>query len=309
MTTPRPLHEPALVRERLVRFLRSARESQRPWSQNDVARAIGKSAALISAFVNDDARGDVQDLCLRLTAFLDRQDEKAKAGDLTLPYVEIRQAQIATETLQYAAVHQEIVALIGDSGRGKTMAIRRFLATDPASVLVEASRIHGPSAVMQEICLALGEHDRGRQIALLKRIVYRLKTTPRLLIVDEANTLGYAALDILRTIHDRTGTGMVLAGTTMLEAKLVGTTPEAEQLARRVIFRRRLPEFTDEDAAQQIAATLPHLDAREVLTVFDPRPKSSPARVANVLKVSAKIAGGLDRVTLTHIKSALKLVA
>ena len=202
-----------------------------------------------------------------------------------------------------------MVAIIGDSGRGKSSAIGEFRRLNPQTVLIEASRIHGPSAVLQDLCFELGDSDKGLLRALLKRIVYRLNQTPRLIIVDDAHTLGFASLDILRTVYDRTGVGMVLAGISKLELLLAGTTPETEQLARRVIFRRRLPEYVEADAEQQLAGLLPHLDAGEVLEHFDPRAKSSPARLTNVIKLACKLAGGADRVKVQHIKSALAMVA
>ncbi len=306
--TPLPIHLPDQIRERLMRFMRQAQDKDRPWSQAAVAKAIGVSSALVSAFLNEDARGDVQRLCRLLVDFLNQQDAKAQAGEWSLPYVDIRQAKEAMVCLEYAAVHQEIVALIGDSGRGKSLAIGHFCRQNPRAMLIEASRVHGQSGVLKDLCAEVGESGRGNLLGLLKRVIRKLKGSQRLLIIDDAHRLGFAALDLLTTIYDRTTIGMVLSGISKLEHYLIATSPETEQLARRITFRRRLPEYVEADAEYQIARTLPHLGAGETLALFDPKAKSSPAWVGKVLKHSGKLAGGLEKVQLSHIKTALRMV-
>lgn len=303
------LHDPKLVRERLVKFLRAAKESGHEIKQSHVARGIGLSPTVISAFLSDDYKGDVPGLCKRLTAYIEEQEAKARAGALVLPFVDIRQAKVGIQCFEMAQANHSMVAVISVSGYGKTIAIDQYSKLHPSTVLIKPWVTHGPSAVLQDLCEAIGENDKGLVRGLAKRIVYKLGGTDRLLIVDDAHDLGPKALQVLRNVYDATGIGIALCGNQALETKLVGTTPEMEQIARRVIYRRRLPQFVDADAKHQIGKTLPHLDAAEVLGLFHPKAKQSPAWVGKVLYLSGKLAeNDLSKVTMDHIEEALKMV-
>lgn len=306
-----PALDPMLVKERLVRFYHEARKNDAPVSQNDVARSLGCSAALLSAFMNDDYRGDVQRLCRRLAAYLDEQALKTKAGDLVLPYVETRQTQVALQCLELAQAHHWMVAIISDSGHGKTEAIRHYLTEHPSAILLKPWITTCPSGIMQDLCEAMGQSDRGVNRGLQKRISHVLKGTDRLLIVDDAHDLGPKSLQVFRNVYDETGIGIALVGNSPLEMRLAGTTPEMEQIARRVSYKRRLPSWTDADAEQQIRRTLPHLDAKTVVGLFHAKAKQSPAWVAKTIAFAGRLTDeqALGQIAIEHLREALEMVA
>lgn len=303
--------DPKLVRERLLRFLKTAKEQDRAISQNDVARSLGCSGPLISAFINEDARGDVQRLCRRLTAYLDEQDLKARAGELFLPYVDTRQTRMARQTLELAQIHHWIVAIISESGHGKTIAIDQYVAEHPSTIILKPWVTSCPSAILKNLCETIGESDRGDARAFEKRIVYRLRGADRLLIVDDAHDLAPKSLQVLRNVYDATNIGLALVGNSPLEVKLSGVTPELEQIARRVMYKRRLPSWSEADAKQQIAKTLPHLDAAKVLETFHPKAKQSPAWVAKTIAAAGRLTQeqSIRQIGLDQLREALQMVA
>lgn len=302
-----------LVRERLLR-LQTAREAQgRKLSLTQIGHAVDRSAATISNFLHRKDLGNVQELAARLAAYVDREEAKDAGGLLKIPFVETRQAAVTFEALQFASRFGRLVAVVGPPGLGKSRTIAEAVRRDPSLIVLQASGILGASGVLQELCEALRETDRGLLRALQKRIRARLTGSGRCVIVDDAHTLGFRALDTLRTIYDQTGVGMVLVGIRALRRSLCGVSEELEQLASRVAGRIwELPELNEADLALLLGACMRESDVEAALELLgrDPQVLSSARRACNVLEIAGKVAEkGGGPVTLAHLKAALKLAA
>lgn len=147
----------------------------------------------------------------------------------------------------------------------------------------------------------------------MKRIRARLSGSGRCLIVDDAHTLGFKALDVLRTIHDQTKVGMVLVGIRALKRHLIGTSEELEQLASRVSGRIfELPEFNEADLQLFLNVLVTERDRAAALELFstDPQLEGSARRACNLLEIAGKYAtkqGGA--ITLAHLRQAMKFAA
>ena len=301
----------ALIREQILKLIQASKLAGQEIKQSHIANAIDMSPTVISTFLNDDYKGDVQAVCRKLTAYLAEQKAKAETDRIVLPYIETPQTKAVLQTCDLAFIQKWMTVIIGDSGNSKTLGINEYLRRHPATLVVRTWATDCASSTLRRICRELGQNEKGQQLGLTDRIVYALTRpgTDRIMIIDDAHDLAPKAFHLIRNIHDYTGIGIVLAGGRNLESKIAGTNPEQEQIARRIVYRTTLPEFSEAHAKLQIGKTLPHLDTTEVLALFDPRRKSSPARIANVMQASGEAAGGLKHVTLDDIKMALRKVA
>jgi DNA transposition AAA+ family ATPase len=302
-----------LIRERLLALIDQRTRQGRPLSLRQIGLVIERSPALLSGFLHRKAQGNVQDLAARLQAFLENEAVKDREGLPTVPFVQTRQAQAMLEAIQFAHRFGRMVAAIGHPGFGKTRAIHEAIRQEPRLIMLHASCVWGLSGVLQELCERLGESNRGLLRALLKRIRHRLEGSGRCIIVDDAHTLGFKALDIIRTIYDETGVGVVLVGIMALKRYLVGDSEELEQIASRVSSRIwELPDFNEADLALLLHAVVRTEDVHGAIQLFrrDPRLQSSARRACNLLELAGKLAekdGGV--ITLAHLHRALKLAA
>jgi DNA transposition AAA+ family ATPase len=129
--------------------------------------------------------------------------------------------------------------LTGEPGTGKT-ASTEWLVTQFEAVRVEAWAGMKEKTLLQELAEALTRAGRiidanGTTNTLTRRIV-RGGIGDMLIIVDEANHLKWGALELLRSISDISGAGLVITGTDLLAQKF--THPQIriflEQFRQRV---------------------------------------------------------------------------
>jgi len=305
-----------LIRERLIKLVEKREAKGRPLSLKQIGMGIDYSAGAISNFLHRKDIGNVEEIGARIKTYLDREETKETAGLLHVPFVETRQAKKVLQAVQFAQQYGRLVALIGGPGLGKTRSIQQALEADKTAILIQASGIMGPSGVLQDLCDAIGESSTGKLVACLKRIRARLSGSGRCIIVDDAHCLSYKALDVLRTIYDQTGCGVVLAGIKGLKRLLTGTSEEYEQLASRVSGRIfELPEFNESDLALLLEAIVHPSDHEAVMELLgaDPRTAGSPRRACNVLEVAGRLAesdrSSDSKIKVKHLRDAMKVAA
>lgn len=110
----------------------------------------------------------------------------------------------AREAIEMAGV----LLVDGPLGAGKSTEMERFCAniTQPA-VHVELDNITSRGEILQRLLTALGvQHNpNAKPYALQKLLAATLAGQPWVIIVDEAQRLAVAAMNVLRTLHDRRG--------------------------------------------------------------------------------------------------------
>ena len=302
-----------LIRERLLHLLDRRNQQGRPLSQNEVAKSLGVSAASMSNFVNHRDVGDVAKLAVGLKAFVEREEAKDEASLLKLPFVHTRQAKEMMRAIQFCHRFGRMAAVLGGSGWGKSRAIQEVVTQDPKIIVLKAWNRMGASGVLQDLCETLTVSESGLLRALMKRIKARLTGSGRCIIVDDAHTLSFGALDVLRHIYDETGVGMLLVGIDKLKRYLVGTSDELEQIASRVSGRIwQLPEIRESDLVLILRAVMRESEVETALKMLrgDPQLLGSVRRMSNFLEIAGALAqksGGV--LTMDHLRQALKHAA
>ncbi len=214
---------------------------------SSIARAIGRSPATVSQYLNDCYPGDVVKMTGLIGDFIRRIDEKERSARIVMPFVPTATARKVTETVRLAHIEGEITVVYGEAGLGKTVALKQYAKDHSDAVLIEVDPGYTAKVLLEDLCSKLSVNVRGNLHELLEAVINKLQDSGRLIIIDEAELLPYRALEVLRRIHDKTGIGIVLAGMPRLLHNLRGKRGEFVQLYSRIAFAlnlgNRLPEL------------------------------------------------------------------
>lgn len=218
----------------------------------EISRAVGMHSTALSSLLNNRRVPRWQELAIDLDRWL--EDElKREAAPRPSEFVKTRVAEEIFTVAEAACTLKCIGLVFGWAGMGKTLALQAVAADKPGSALVSIRTAAAtPIGVLQAVAAAMGLRDsyNDNQRGLMLRLEQLLKSTPRLLIVDEIHKLCRGGddlgLHVLRDLYDATGIPMLWAGTIDLISYLdrgqaVGREPLA-QIRRRIGIARNLTE-------------------------------------------------------------------
>lgn len=232
------LHVSGDEREKMRTWLKE--QIQRGVAVSTIARETGYSHSAISQFLS---RGKAsKNLINKLKIFKEKVDSATAAGGIPAKHewegtavengIPSAEDLIETEDLQavkgLCALCQadgEIGVITGPPGSGKTKALEEFCSLEPFTAYIRADVTMSGRELVKELGDKLGVVMEGSQRNKVKQIIRRLKDSPVLVIVDEADLLvsrdSVKKLEILRTIWDEAQCGMILAGLPRLASFLV----------------------------------------------------------------------------------------
>ncbi|MBK5072539.1 AAA family ATPase [Budviciaceae bacterium CWB-B4] len=259
--------------------------ARKGWNQSQVARAIGKSPAVINQYLLDKYQGNNAQLDEDIQSFLNREYEKEKTQKIVSIFVPTYTARRALEVIKMAHHDGDINVIYGDAGMGKTMVMRQYAAENRDAILIEADPGYTARVVLEELCGKLGLNKRGNMHELSVACINALKDSGRPLLVDEAENLPYRALETIRRIHDKTGIGVVLAGMPRLIINLKGKRGEYKQLYSRVGFALSLGDALPRDDINDIAASvLPETEDSNINDALFTASKGNARRLFKLLR-------------------------
>lgn len=249
-----------------------------------VARETALSTATISQFVNNKYPGDVDAIADSLQKWLDNRTAAAEIP-LGASFVSTHTSRQIEATLRYAHVAKRIAVIYGNSGVGKSEALRHYAENNVNVWLVTATP--STSSLLEclyEIAEAVGLDDAPRRSGSLMRAVRRkLLGTNGLLIIDEADHLTYDVLEELRLLQESIKVGLVLVGNHIIYSKLSGGN-------RKIDFARLFSRI-----AKRLF--IPRVDTADVDAIADAwQLKDTERKLAH--KVAAK-AGALRTLSMT----------
>lgn len=230
--------------------------TRKGYSQTQVARAVGKSAAVINQYLQGKYAGDVPSIDELARSFINREAEKEKSQKITARFVPTVTSRKGMEVIRYAHLDGDLNVIFGAAGLGKTMILREYAAQHRDALLIEADPGYTARVVLEELCGLLGISKRGNMHELSEACIAALRDSGRLLMVDEAENLPYRALETLRRIHDKSGIGMILAGMPRLIINLKGKRGEYQQLYSRVGFALCLGDSLPQSDITDIAISM-----------------------------------------------------
>ncbi len=280
-----------------------------------LSRDVGVSASTISQFLKGTYKGDWQRLAIDLDLWLEVQMNRDAAPRVA----EFVQTGVAREIALVASIAADLGGIgmaFGDSGIGKTLALRAIEAERPGSIYVSIEQVGTTAqAVIEAIGRAMKVNPGARYVSSrhwAEAIKARLRGTGRLLIVDQIHKLCGVdpqdrALFALCDLHDLTGAPQLWVGTT----DLVGYLERGEgrgkqslaQIRSRIVVCRDLherssdggqgePLFTIDDVRKVFARNKIRLagDAARYLMKLANLPGSGGLRACiNIVRMATKV--------------------
>jgi DNA transposition AAA+ family ATPase len=169
--------------------------------------------------------------------------------------------RIIAEYLASACEDNEVCLLYGPPGTQKTFVLSHLIAErnrekKTPALYAYASVDMTPRALLKRI-----GREAGVFVNLLsnERVIssilaeFQSRKRPPAIVVDEAQHLTIPCLEILRELHDRSGCGLVLAGSHNLYENFLRGRAQLEQWLSRIDHKDPLPGLL-EDEIQEIAA-------------------------------------------------------
>lgn len=244
------------LRDSLRHFMKTTR-----MTPNDVSIAMGyiqhRTKQLVEFLNGADALdGETTDRLAELLGY--------RSGFKPQPTANLR---AVFEMCRHVAKRGRIGAISGRAGYGKTEALRLFARTQGA-IYFGYDEVSGPRTVIRELCRLAGVHNFENQTVgeFLRRLIEEMRRRPRTLLIDQADTLPFKALEAVRAVHDQTDCPVILAG---IEGRLMGrlmrrnARENAEQIFSRIAAHIVLPPPSIEDV-EAICSTFGIKAARSV---------------------------------------------
>lgn len=211
-------------------------------SQSKLAKEAGINAGALSAYLNENYKGNIAEIEAKLTVYLGRQATKEREFVEAPMFIQTETANQIFKTLEFAQIANCMATVYGASGVGKTQSIREFRRRHNNTWIITAK----PSCsslleVLYGIALELGISDAPRRKGVLSRLIVRkMQGTAGLLIIDEADHLPYEALEELRLLQEEVvnesfptpGVGLVLVGNDKVYTRMRGGISPNDQYAR-----------------------------------------------------------------------------
>jgi DNA transposition AAA+ family ATPase len=220
-------------------------------SQSKAAQALGYSSGVVSAYKSRTYQGNVKAFEETAAAWLKR--EERRIAKIEVPVAETSVLDSVRKAAGMAQDDSDIAVIVGDSGTGKTTALRNYAAESHSAVLIEVDSSFTKNVLMEEIARALGLETKGSLTAITARIVEALRGRDTVVLIDEADYLSDGSLELVRrVINDKAQTGVVLAGLPRLKYKLENLRNDHQQLTSRVGILLEVKRLSKPDAVKII---------------------------------------------------------
>jgi len=288
----------------------SAYIERHSWTKKRFAEECDVPEGTFGPWLAGSYAGDNDKPAGKVHRFLEAKKEQAQLAatiPASAPFQETPTAKRIWAGLEHAQVFEDLTVIGCGPGLGKTETIKRFKTLRPRVwVATMAPSTRGVPNALVEVLGAMGDADaRGTPQALSRRVAAKA-TQGAVLIIDEAQHLSQQAVDEFRSIHDRTGCGLVFAGDESVFSLFDGTRRSAfAQFHSRIGMRVRQPRPLPGDA-QMIAAAYGVTDPAMVRLCVEIANKPGALRgVTKTLRLAKRVAAMTDQpLTASLIREA-----
>lgn len=230
------------ARNKLEEFICGHNNEKGEGGQYMAAELLSISNSILSQLRRDIYKGNAAKMWEKIATYFEAKLEAAETYHNN-GYVPIRTSEEIIAYIRYCHIKGGVMAITGDAGVGKTMAIRRYMDMYPDNVVLLTMR-NGYRSIktgLMVLAKALGIKEKGKNIyALCEEISERLKDN-MLIIIDEAQHCSLRMIDNLRSFTDEfDGTkktlGLVFIGNKTTADKFGGSQDsELGQISSRAI--------------------------------------------------------------------------
>ena len=215
--------------------------TEKALSQARVAKAVKVSVAVISGFLDQSYKGDIESVRARIVEYLNMVYDREQSKKAEIPFTQTSQAKNAMTVIYYCQVHRAMGVIHAPAGLGKTKSLEEYLRINSQARLITAFPGVSQRGILEEILDVLRKQVKGNKEKMQRVIVEELEGSEILLMFDEAQHFTLKVFETIRYIHDRTGVGMVIAGNDDVIGRMLGRKNISyDQLFSRVAIRRKL---------------------------------------------------------------------
>lgn len=190
-------------------------------SQSKIAKKMGVSEAVVSGFLSGSYKA-MESIVPKVQQLIRVEERK----ELAPREPEFKMTGISERVINIIACCQaigKVGVVCGDAGVGKTMAINEYKRNNPdTSVIITINPCFASIVGVNELLAEAFRIQEKASRRIYLEVLNRLEGSNKVLIIDEAQHLTPRVLDYLRSITDKTHTGMVFIGNTELKAKMNG---------------------------------------------------------------------------------------
>jgi len=239
-------------------------------SQAQAAREMNYSPSVLSAYLKDEYKGDVQKLEGAVLQWIARQVKGRERK--RVPVVETGDLRRMSNAIQIAHAEKDIALIVADAGSGKSTAAAWYAKYNEKSVVL----IHVVSGMNKRMLV----HEIARQLSidimkvsfttLVKNVSDMLFERDMVVILDEADYLRADALEFTRRlVYDLGQSGLVLIGLPRLKYQIQNLRNDHRQLESRVGVFLHLSGLSRVDANLIAESVWSKIDKKIVDAIFN----------------------------------------
>lgn len=303
----------------------------RKMSYSKIAKAMGIGSSTLSEVRKGVYKGDPSTILEKIADFLERHKTKMRRIDFSVDTdvkkrvfyaIDLIKKYVASNVAEQLIQSSKIAYIVGRAGIGKTHALKEYARKYKAKcIFVTAENGITAPVLIRQVAKELGLATSGRTDEIKDAIKNSVKFTETLIIIDEGEHLKPKVIDVMRSIADQTGIGLVIAGTEKLKQQLLSQRGEYEYLLSRAATLMQLNSLTTDDIGlivkRFLGGDIELYDEKKLsslINLISNTVKGSARQLDNLLTLASDIAsrpenvaetGGL--ITESHIKAATKL--
>lgn len=293
-----------------------------------IAKAMGVGASTLSEWRKGTYSGDNEAFSEKVSDFLDRHKRKIKRINFSVnTETKKRVFHVLNTIKKYVSSNitegiiesSKIGYIYGRAGLGKTHALQEWLKTyGGRGVLITAENGISSVGLIKKIAKELKLDTTGSSETLKDRIKDAIKLTETIIIIDEGEHLKANVIDIVRSIADQTGVGVVIAGTEVLKSKILSRKKEYEYLYSRAVVNISLKDLAIDDVSNIVKEFLKNeielykeTELQTLISYINIVVRGSARNLANVLTSSYEIAlqNSSLKIEKKYIDAALSTLA
>jgi len=217
-------------------------------TQSHLVKQITYSTGSVSTLINGVHPKDPSPVISVIIPIIEDVIVPLKAGE----FVQTSVYRLVAMACDRARESQRFTVIAGSPGVGKSTALQHYRDNLKNTIYIEGSEFTTSSMVLDELIEALNiklsnQNTKGLKA---KAIISKLSGSNRLIILDEADKCAADVCDPLRTISDRTGCGVVLAGNHQLRENIICGNNRYDLISDRVVFwPTAITAITQEDCS------------------------------------------------------------
>ena len=293
-----------------------------------IAKAMGVGVSTLSEWRKWTYTGDNEAFSKKVSDFLERHKRKIKRINFSVnTETKKRVFHVLNTIKKYVSSNitegiiesSKIGYIYGRAGLGKTHALQEWLKTyGGRGVLITAENGISSVGLIKKIAKELKLDTTGSSETLKDRIKDAIKLTETIIIIDEGEHLKANVIDIVRSIADQTGVGVVIAGTEVLKSKILSRKKEYEYLYSRAVVNISLKDLAIDDVSNIVKEFLKNeielykeTELQTLISYINIVVRGSARNLANVLTSSYEIAlqNNSLKIEKKYIDAALSTLA